>query len=187
MRGWGVIDQVSLFLHIVAAVGLVGGGFMQVLVGGRLRAASTPTSIGLWGQFAMTASTTVLVAGVTSFLTGGHLAAAVWSSEEVSGFSRPFISVGVGALVLAGVVWFLVNTRLRRLVDRALSGEGARLVVDTRSSSLWGPVHGLVGIGVGLIWIMSAKPERWLTAIVVVLGTLVVGWITGLLVSTRTT
>ncbi len=181
-----MIDQVSLFLHVLAAVGLVGGGFMQVLVGGRLRAATTVTSIGLWGQFALTASTLVLVSMVTSFLTGGHLAGAVWSSDEVSGFSLPFITVGVVALVLAGAVWWLANARLRRLVDRALGGEDTRLVVDARSPSLWGPVHGLVGIGVGLIWIMSAKPERWLTAVVVVLGSLVVGWITGLFVSTRT-
>lgn len=183
-----MIDQASLFLHILGAVGLVGGGVMQVLVGGRLRAATTPTSIGLWGQFALTASTIVLVSGVVSFLTGGHLAGAVWSSDEVSGFSLPFITVGVAALVLAGVVWFLANTRLRRLVDRALSGggEAGRLEADARAATLWGPVHGLVGVGVGLIWIMSAKPERWLTAIVVVVGSLVVGWITGVLVSTRT-
>lgn len=182
-----MIDQASLFLHILSAVGLVGGGVMQILVGGRLRAATTPTSIGLWGQFGLTASTIVLVSGVVSFLTGGHLAGAVWSTDAVSGFTLPFITVGAAALVLAGVVWFLANSRLRRLVDRALSGEGARLGMDARSSTLWGPVHGLVGIGVGLIWIMSAKPERWLTAIVVVLGALVIGWISGLLVSSRPT
>lgn len=179
-----MIDQVSLFLHILAAVGLVGGGLMQVLVGGRLRGATTPTSIGLWGQFALTASTIVLVSGVVSFLTGGHLAGAVWSTDELSGFRLPFITVGAAALVLAGVVWFLANTRLRRLVDRALGGEGTRLVTDARSSSLWGPVHGLVGIGVGLIWVMSSKPG-WLTSVVVVVGSLVVGWVTGLLVSSR--
>lgn len=182
-----MIDQVSLFLHIVAAVGLVGGGVMQVLVGSRLRAATTPTSIGLWGQFALTASTIVLVSGVTSFLTGGHLAGAVWSSDERSGFTLPWITIGAVALVLAGVVWFVANTRLRRLVDRALSGDGGRLASDVGSSTLWGPVHGLVGLGLGLIWIMSSKPAGWLTAIVVVLGSLVVGWISGLLVSNRTT
>lgn len=182
-----MIDQVSLFLHVLAAVGLVGGGLMQVLVGARLRAATTSAPIATWGQFALTASTLVLVSVVTSFLTGGHLAGAVFSTPEMSGFRRPFISVGLGGLVVGAVVWWLATTRLRRLVERALGGDGARLAADVRSSALWGPIHGLVGIGVGLIWIMTAKPERWLTAIVIVLGSLVLGWLAGLAVSTRPT
>lgn len=181
-----MIDQVSLFLHVLSAVGLVGGGVMQILVGARLRAATTPMSIATWGQFALTGSTLVLVSVVTSFLTGGHLAGAVFSTPEVSGFRQPFITVGVGGLLVGAAVWWLANTRLRRLVERALGGD-ARLAADVGSSALWGPVHGLVGIGVGLIWIMTAKPERWLTTVVVVLGSLVLGWLAGLAVSTRTT
>lgn len=180
-----MIDQVSVFLHVLAAVGLVGGGIMQVLVGGRLRAATTPMSIGIWGQFALTASTLVLVSAVVSLLTGGHLAGAVWTTDDRSGFSYPFITVGLVGLVVAGGVWWLAAARFRRLVERAHAKDVERLATDVRSSALWGPVHGLVGIGIGLIWIMTTRPERWLTAGVVVLGSLVLGWIAGLAVSSR--
>lgn len=179
-----MIDQVSLFLHVLAAVGLVGGGIMQVLVGSRVRTATTPTSIATWGTFAQTASTLVLVSGVVSLLTGGHLAGAVWSTDERSGFSQPFITLGMVGLVLAGVVWWLAASRLRRLVERTRTEDVARLDVDRRASALWGPVHGLVGIGVGLIWVMTGKPG-WVATGVVLLGSLVLGWIAGLMVSTR--
>ena len=192
-----MVDQVSLSLHVLAAIGLVGGAVAQVMVGMRLRAATTTLSIATWAGFARSLGTLVLVSGVVSMLTGGHLAGAVWSTEEVSGFARPWITLGLVGLVLAGAVWGLGATRLRRLVDKAHGDDpaarspgdarsrAARLAVDVRSSALWGPVHGLVGIGVGLVWIMTTKPDDWLATAVVLVGSLVLGWIAGLLVSTR--
>ncbi len=180
-----MVDQVSLFLHVLAAVGLLGGAVAQVMVGARLRGATTPMSIGTWGGFAQALGTLVLVSGVVSLLTGGHLAGAVWSSEESSGFSQPWITLGLVGLVVAGGLWWLGSSRLRRLVERTRTDEPARLVVDARASALWGPVHGLVGLGVGMVWIMTTKPAGWVTTGVVLAGMLVLGWIAGLLVSSR--
>ncbi|MBY5164062.1 hypothetical protein [Salsipaludibacter albus] len=184
-----MIDQLSLFLHVLAAIGLVGGGIMQVMVGARLRRATTAADIARWGSFAQTAGVLMIVSAVVSLLTGGHLAGAVWTTDERSGFSYPFITLGMAALVvLAPVGPMLGGGRLRRIVERTHRRETAAdlnaLQADVRSSSVWGPVHSLVGVGVGLVWVMTAKPG-WLATAVVLLGSFVLGWISGLLVSSR--
>lgn len=185
-----MIDQVSLFLHVLAAIGLVGGGIMQVMVGVRLRRAATVADIARWGEFALAAGTLMLVSAVVSLLTGAHLAAAVWTTEQKSGFAFPFITLGMVALVLLAPIGPMVGgSRLRRIVDRTRRRETAAdlpaLQADVRSSAVWGPVHSLVGVGVGLVWVMTAKPATWLATAVVLLGSFVLGWIWGLLVSSR--
>lgn len=183
-----VIDQASLFLHVLAAVGLIGGGIVQVMAGARLRSATTAEGIATWAGFARSGGYVIFSSAAVSLLTGGHLAGAVWGGDR-GGFSNPFITLGMlGLLLLAPIGPMLGGARLRRLVEktrhRDTAGDLATLRADARSAALWGPVHSLVGLGAGFVWIMSNKPGWMLTAAILV-GSFALGWLSGVLVSGR--
>jgi hypothetical protein len=186
-----MIDTTSLFLHVLAAIGIVGGGLTQVLAGRQLRAADTVDHVRTWARFTRTAGLVILGSAVVSLLTGGHLAGAVWTTEEESGFSHPFITLGVvGLLLLAPVGPMIGGARLRRLLATADELQAGPAPVDLRqaagSPSLWGPVHSLVGVGIGLVAVMVYKPG-WVATAVILLLTFAAGWLAGAMASRRPT
>ncbi len=178
-----MIDTSSLFLHVLAAMGIVGGGATQVLSGQRLRAATALDEIVMWANFTRSAGLLVAFSAFVSLMTGGHLAGAVWTTDARSGFSHPFITLGVVGLVLLAPVGPMVGgARLRRLVrtaESAGSGEAPLSVLwQARSPRLWGPVHSLIGVGVGLVALMVYKPG-WTIGTVVLVISFIGGWIAG--------
>jgi hypothetical protein len=183
-----VIDTTSLFLHVLAAIGLVGGGLVQVLAGERVRAASTTGDLVAWAGFARRSGLLIVGAAVLSLLTGGHLAGAVWGGAA-GGFGNPFITLGVaGLLLLAPIGPMVGGVRLRRLVEAAHdAGEGpvpVELHADARSPALWGPIHSLVGVGIGLVALMVYKPT-WVGGAAMLLVTFALGWLAGVVVARR--
>ena len=184
-----MIDTTSLFLHVLAAVGLLGGGLVQLLAGERVRAATTTADLASWAGFARRAGLLIVGAAVLSLLTGGHLAGAVWGGDA-GGFSNPFITLGVvGLLLLAPIGPMVGGARLRRLVDAAhAAGDGpvpTDLRADASSPALWGPVHSLVGVGTGLVALMVYKPG-WIGGVAILLGTFALGWLAGVVAARRT-
>lgn len=183
-----LVDQVSLFLHVVAATFMVGGGTVQVVTGVRLRRATTTEDIAQWASLARIGGWIILGAAVVSLFTGGHLAGAVWGGEA-GGFSNPFITVGVAGLVLLAPVGpMLGGAKLRTLLEHTRHGDTASDVAALQraanSPALWGPVHSLVGVAIGFIWIMQDKPG-WLASALVLLGSFAVGWLWGVVVAAR--
>ena len=176
-----VVDATSLFLHVLAATGIVGGGIVQVMAGQRVRSATTGHDLVQWAGFARTGGMVVLGAAVVSLLTGGHLAGAVWGDR--GGFELPFITLGLlGLLLLAPIGPMVGGARLRRLVEAARSAGGGELSADVRerarASALWGPIHSLPGVAVGLVWLMTAKPG-WGLGVAGLLVTFAAGWVVG--------
>lgn len=183
-----LVDQVSLFLHVVAAAFMVGGGTVQVVTGVRLRRATTTEDIAQWASLVRTGGWITLGAAVVSLFTGGHLAGAVWGGEA-GGFANPFITMGMaGLLLLAPVGPMLGGSKLRTLLEHTRHSDTASNVAALRraanSPTLWGPVHSLVGVALGLIWVMQHKPS-WLASGLVLLGSFAVGWLSGVLVAGR--
>lgn len=184
-----MIDTSSLFLHVLAATGIVGGGIAQVLAGTRLRAATTGHELATWARFTRTAGLVIAGAAVVSLLTGGHLAGAVWTTETQSGFSHPFITLGAaGLLLLAPVGPMVGGARLRRLAQRSEevgnAAAPAPLLAEARSPGLWGPIHSLLGVGVGLVALMVYKPN-WIVGALLLLLTFAAGWVAGSIVAGR--
>jgi hypothetical protein len=182
-----VIDSSSLFLHVLAAIGLVSGGVVQVLAGVRVRAAITGDEIASWAAFARQAGLLIVGSAVLLLMTGGHLAGAIWTNEARSGFSYPFITLGAaGLLLLASVGPMLGGAKLRRLVARAeeSDGDGAsvELLSQARAPSLWGPLHSLVGVGIGLVALMTYKPG-WAVGALLLVATFALGWAGGSMLS----
>lgn len=179
------LDQVSLFLHVLAAAGIIGGGIVQVMTGRRLQTAGDAAEIRRWAGFARSAGPLLAGSALVSLATGGHLAGSVWTTESMSGFAHPFITLGAAALVVLVPVGPMVGgARLRRLAADAEDGaDFARLAARARSGSLWGPIYSLIGVCVGLVWVMSAKPATWLVTGLILLGTFGAGWLVGHLVT----
>lgn len=184
-----VIDTTSLFLHVLAAISLVGGGIVQVLAGVRLRASTSPGEVRAWATFTRGAGWLVAGAAVVSLMTGGHLAGAVWGGDA-GGFANPFITLGtIGLLVLAPIGPMVGGARLRRLAvaaDPAGTSDTPGLLAEARSPGLWGAVHSLVGVGVGEVALMIYKPG-WLVGAVVLAVTFGGGWFLGALAAGRAT
>lgn len=177
-----LIDTSSLFLHVLAAVGILSGSVVQVLAGLRLRAATSGAGIVTWAGLARTGGRLVLGSAVVSLLTGGHLAGAVWTTETTSGFAHPFVTLGlVGLVVLAPVGPVVGGRRLRRLLEAAPRDEAVpdALRARARSPRLWGPVHSLAGVGVGLVALMVYKPG-WIAGAVLLLASFAAGWLSGI-------
>lgn len=184
-----MIDTTSLFLHVLAAIGMVAGGTVQVLAAARVRAARTGDGLAAWAGFTRQAGLLIAASAVVSLMTGGHLAGAVWTTDEVSGFSHPFITLGaIGLLLLAPVGPMVGGARLRRLVARAQELGPVELPpdlqVEARAPGLWGPVHSLLGVGVGFVALMTYKPG-WVAGAVLLLGTFALGWLAGAVVARR--
>ena len=174
-----MIDTTSLFFHVLAAIGIVTGAVVQVLAGVRLRVAATGTALASWASFARTAGVLIAASAAISLLTGGHLAGAVWGGER-GGFANPFITLGLlGLVVLAPVGPMLAGAQLRRIARSGNEiGDGAvppDLVAASRSPLLWGPVHSLVGVGVGLVALMIYKPG-WAAGAALLAVTFAAGW-----------
>lgn len=184
-----MIDTSSLFLHILAAIGILGGGIVQILGGFRVRTAANARELATWARFTGGAGRLVFASAAVSLLTGGHLAGAVWTTDARSGFSYPFITIGMaGLLLLAPIGPMLGGPRLRRLAEAAESvGDGPApegLLTDARSPSLWGPIYSLVGIGIGFEAIMVYKPG-WGASAALLVATFAAGWGAGAAAATR--
>lgn len=180
-----VVDTTSLVLHVLAATGIVGGGIVQVMAGQRVRSATTGHDLVQWGGFARTGGMVVLGSAIVSLLTGGHLAGAVWGDR--GGFELPFITLGMlGLLLLAPVGPMMGGARLRRLVAAVepTTELPAEVRAQARASALWGPVHSLLGVAVGLVWLMTAKPG-WALGVVGLLVTFAAGWLVGAVLAGR--
>lgn len=182
-----MLDTSSLFLHVLAAIGIVGGGVAQVLAGIRMRAATTGRDIAAWAGFIRSAGLLIVVSAAVSLLTGGHLAGAVWTTDARSGFSFPFITLGVTGLLTLGAVGPMVGgARLRRVAQNAASIGDApatpSVLSQARSAGLWGPIHSLVGVGVGFVALMIYKPG-WSVGAALVTLTFATGWAAGSVVA----
>lgn len=184
-----MIDTTSLFLHVLAAVGILGGAVCQLLAGRRLRAANTVAEIVLWARFTNTLGRLIAMSAVVSFLTGGHLAGAVWTTERTSGFERPFITLGGAALVLLVPVGPIIGGRLlRNLIITAQQhpSPGPQVPDDVRqaarSPSLWGPVHALAGVAGALVAVMVYKPG-WAVSAALLVAAFTGAWATGVAVA----
>lgn len=180
-----MIDTSSVFLHVLAAIGIVGGGAAQILSGRQLRQAVNAGEILMWARFTRSLGLLVAISAAVSLFTGGHLAGAVWSSETSSGFSQPFITLGVAALLLLVPVGPMVGgRRIKRLIEHATdaSEPPSDLRSAARSPVLWGAVHSLVGVGLGLVALMVYKPG-WLIGAALLLSSFMAGWASGVIAS----
>lgn len=184
-----MIDTTSLFLHVLAAIGMVSGGVVQILAGVRVRAARTGAELAAWGHLARQAGLLIVGSALLSLMTGGHLAGAVWTTDDRSGFSFPFITLGaLGLVLLAPIGPMLGGARLRRLREQAEQVGARELPIEVRTEAsapaIWGPIHSLLGVGIGFVALMTYKPG-WLAGAILLVATFAAGWLAGVVAARR--
>jgi hypothetical protein len=180
------INDTVLFVHVLAAMGMVAGGVVQVLAGTRVRAATTTHDLVSWARFTRGAGALIAFSALLSLMSGGHLAGAVWGGD-MGGFSNPFITLGMlGLLLLAPIGPMMGGARLRRLVaaaeDHGQDALPTEVVDGARSPALWGPVHSLLGVAIGLTGLMIYKPG-WFGGLLWLVIPFAAGWVVGAVMS----
>lgn len=120
------LDDWLHFVHVIAAMTWVGGGFMLSLIG--LRARSRPQMIGEFGQTLPFVGLRVLMPAVILVPVTGVwmvLASSEWH------FSQLWVRVGLGLFVVAFLIGAVYMSRVGIQMDRA-SRPGADRTADLR-------------------------------------------------------
>lgn len=176
--------NVALFIHVIGAIVLFVAFGMTQLGGTRLRRAETPELARQWSGLLRTTAP-LFPAGLVLLLAAGlYMANDGWS------FSAPWIVIaliGFGVISLIGPS--VIDRRCRRMGEAASRETGAALSPELRrliaDPAIWISLFALNGMAIGIVWLMTTKPD-WAEAIIVPSGLTLVGVFAGWAVIPRT-
>ena len=174
---------ISLFLHMVGVIGLLGAALMMHLMGTRVRTAATVEEVRVWLNFGRSITLFFPISSGIILLTGLHLTGTGWD------FRQPWIVVAlVGLLALLPVGPVVQRPRFMAMGMAAGKAAPGRVTPDLRALLLnpaaWRLVSATTGVGLGNLWIMTQKPG-WIGALVPPLLLALLGWIYGGMVVSR--
>jgi|SRR5579884_1543820 len=157
---------VVLFLHILAAVGIVGGSCAEHYVHARMRRARTVEALREWTVTARTISWLMPLFALTLLLCGIYMTFAHWSWQQ------PWILVSLVLLVAISAGAPLALGPTERTVGRAAAaGEPLPAIIgllDAPLSSIAGSVFTAEALAIVLL--MAAKPDLVPTLAIVVVA-----------------
>jgi hypothetical protein len=166
---------IALFLHILGVINLFGGMVLVQQAGGRLRGSSTWEEARHWlGLLAVTRGMFAF-GSVLLLVTGIYMTHQGWTY-------RPWIVVAIVVVVLFAVVGGAVLGRRlaglgRMAAERSgpiADGDGALF----RSPGFWSAVFALNGGALGVVWLMTNKPD-WTVSIAVPVALTIFGALVG--------
>jgi hypothetical protein len=171
------VYSVSLFLHLIGVVCLLGAALMMHLMGTRLRTAATVEEVRTWLGFGRSIQLFFPVASIVLLLTGLHMAGSNWD------FRQPWIVVALVALLgLLPVGPVIQRPRFMAMGMAAGKATPGRVPPELRALLLdpapWRLLSATTGVGLGNLWIMTQKPG-WLGAVVPLLVFALLGWLYG--------
>ena len=173
--------HVMLYIHLLSLLVGFSAGMIETVCLLRLRAADTLEAAAPWGQLAGQIEKAFPVAIVGLFVTGAYMTSDVWSWGD-SWIVLPLVGLAVlsvqGPLV-AGRRGHAVKAALMANGPGPLGPEAQRM---TRDRALWSAAMTNLAVVLGIIWVMTVKPD-WAGAI----ATLVVAYAVGLALAARMT
>lgn len=173
--------HVMLYIHFLSLLVGFSAGMIETVCLFRLRAANTLETAAPWGQLAGQIEKAFPVAIVGLFVTGAYMTSDVWSWGD-SWIVLPLVGLAVLALqgpLVAGRRGHAVKAALMSNGPGPLGPEAQRL---TRDRALWSAAMTNAAVVLGIIWVMTLKPD-WGGAI----ATLVVAYAVGLAFAARMT
>jgi hypothetical protein len=180
MRGYNV----ALFIHVLGAIGLFVAFGVTQLGGARLRRAKTPELARQWSGLLRTTAPLFPASLVLLLAAGLYMANDGWS------FSAAWIVValiGFGVISLIGPA--VIDRGCRRMGDAASREPGAAISPELRrliaDPATWVSLFALNGMAIGIVWLMTMKPD-WAEAIIVPTVLTVAGAFAGRAVIPRT-
>jgi hypothetical protein len=175
--------EVALFIHILGAITLFGALTILQRGGGQLRQAATVDHLRLWLSLLRATRQMFPVAAVFLFASGLFMTNEVWS------FTTPWVLVAIvalSAMVVLGAT--VVGRGLARIGTAAMGAEEGPVPHDlkrmVRAPATWMVSSANNGAGIGVVWLMTTKPD-WAGSISIVVGLSILGAIIGNLVTRR--
>jgi hypothetical protein len=165
--------SLALFIHLLGAVTLFAGIALLQRAGAALRRSSNLDHLRLWFGLAQTtrgmfpASTALLLAS------GLYMTGSAWT------FTTPWVVVAIATLISmvvvgAGVVGRRFATLGRQAVAAGTGPVPQEISVQLARPGQWMTLSALNGAGIGVLWLMAAKPG-WLAALSVIVGLAALG------------
>lgn len=165
---------IALFLHILAAVGIVGGSCLEHYIQARMRRARSLETLNEWIGAAKTIGKLMPIFAVTLLIFGTYMTFAVW------GWRQPWIIVSLILLVaIASSAPLVLDPNLRAVERAASNGEPLSAI----ATILAAPVPAIASSiftaeAVGIVLLMATKPALVATLAIVILAA-VIGAILG--------
>src|SRR5829696_4679501 len=149
--------DIALFVHMMGIISLFGAFILLQNVGSRLRSAATWPEVRTFMSVLRVLPRMFPAAFLMLMASGLYMTQKQWS------FGTPWVVVGMTlAIVMAIVGTLFVGRRLEAIgreaakrVDAVSEADGKRLAAP----ALWGPLFANNGAGLGIVWIMSTKPD----------------------------
>ena len=154
-----------IFVHVVSAVTLFSALAIEAVSVARLTRSQTPTDAGVWMELLRVPDRLGPIAMLTTLGSGIWMMALGWGPQPwLTGAFIGFIAMGVVGGVLSG-------RRLRRFRNALAGASGpspAEALRSIRSSSaLLTSLRLRIGIGVGILGLMTIKPANTVTAAII--------------------
>jgi hypothetical protein len=169
-------EGIVLFIHILGVVALFGGLVLFQSTGRRLRSAPTWAEARTWLSLLRQAPGMFIGGSVVLLASGLELAREQW------GFTTPWVVVAE-VTVLSVALFAILGLRpsLARLGSMSSGREGvipAEMRVVFNTPSLWSPIFAMNGAVLGVLWLMTNKPD-WTISLGVPLALAAVGAVLG--------
>jgi hypothetical protein len=173
--------RVMLYFHLLSLLVGFSAGMIETVCLFRLRGANTLESAAPWGQLAGEIEKAFPVAIVGLFVTGAYMTSDVWS------WGDSWIVLPIIGLAVLSVQGPLVAGRRGHAVKAALMANGPGPLGPeaqqmTRDRALWSAAMTNELLVLGIIWVMTLKPD-WAGGI----ATLVIAYAVGLVFAARMT
>ena len=164
---------IGLFIHFLGMVGLFVGYGLEWTASSLLRRSTTSDQVRSWLRIYRLSLPVSGPGLLILILTGGYLASVTGSMKQ--GWIEAAL-VGVAFALGIGFVFVLPRMKALRAAlpenDAPLSEKGCALVQDSMIVTL---IRVRVILALGIVYLMTAKPESLATGLFILLGSVVVG------------
>jgi hypothetical protein len=166
---------IALYLHILAAVGIIGGSCLEQYIHTRMHRARTLDTLKEWLGAGRTISKLMPIFALSLLIFGTYMTFARW------GWQQPWILTSLGLLIAISIASpLLLAPNMRAIGKAAFSGASlsdiAPLLADP-VSNIAGGVFTVESLAIALLMVM--KPSLMPTLIIVVVAAVIgvfVGW-----------
>jgi len=170
---------IALFVHIVGLIALFSALVLLQRGVVRLRTASTWEEARAWLGMVRPVGGMFFFGTLTLLATGLVMARLEWTSDA------PWVVVGEIVVAACAVVGAIVASAVARMsrIARRHAGEVADEDHDVlRAPAIWAPVFAMNGAAMGVVWLMTTKPD-WSVSIALPVLLTLAGAVAGMNVS----
>jgi hypothetical protein len=165
--------SIALYIHVLGAIGLFCAISLIVVALLRMRRASSPEQLRDWISVAQFAGKSILFIALVILAPALYMVAISW------GFTTPWVLAALIAYILLAIQGATVNGRmLERLVGLTAGSDSAGLRAQLRASPLWLAEGTRLMLLVGIVYLMTVKPDL-LSSVVVLVSSLLLGLLLG--------